>query len=166
MSLLHIVLGLVVLQRLGELALAARNTRELRAAGAVELDAGGYPLFVVLHAAWLLSLALLVPASTPHSWPLLAVFAALQLGRLWIIASLGRYWTTRLIVPPDRPLVNRGPYRFLNHPNYLIVIAEIAILPLAFGAVMIAAVFSAANLALVARRIAIEERALMPRRQA
>jgi methyltransferase len=166
MNLLHIVLGLVVLQRLGELALAARNTRDLRAVGAVELDAGGYPLFVVLHAAWLLSLALLVPASTPPSWPLLAVFAALQFGRLWVIASLGRYWTTRLIVPPDRPLVNRGPYRFLNHPNYLIVIAEIAILPLAFGAVLIAAVFSAANLALLARRIVIEERALMPRRQA
>ena len=166
MSLLHIVLGLVALQRLGELALAARNTRDLRAAGAVELDAGGYPLFVVLHAAWLLSLALLMPASTPPSWPLLAVFAALQLGRLWVIASLGRYWTTRLIVPPDRPLVNRGPYRFLNHPNYLIIVAEIAVLPLAFGAVMIAAVFSAANLALLARRIAIEERALMPRRQA
>jgi len=166
MSLLHIVLGVVVLQRLGELALAARNTRDLRAGGAVELDAGGYPFFVALHAAWLLSLALLVPASTPHSWPLLAVFAALQLGRVWVIASLGRYWTTRLIVPPDRPLVNRGPYRFLNHPNYLIVIAEIAILPLAFGAVLIAAVFSAANLALLARRIVIEERALMPRRQA
>jgi len=166
MSLLHIVLGVVVLQRLGELALAARNTRDLRAGGAVELDAGGYPFFVALHAAWLLSLALLVPASTPHSWPLLAVFAALQFGRLWVIASLGRYWTTRLIVPPDRPLVNRGPYRFLNHPNYLIVIAEIAILPLAFGAVLIAAVFSAANLALLARRIVIEERALMPRRQA
>jgi methyltransferase len=166
MSLLHIVLGVVVLQRLGELALAARNTRDLRAGGAVELDAGGYPFFVALHAAWLLSLALLVPASTPPSWPLLAVFAALQLGRLWVIASLGRHWTTRLIVPADRPLVNRGPYRFLNHPNYLIVIAEIAILPLAFGAVMIAAVFSAANLALLARRIAIEERALMPRRQA
>jgi len=166
MSLLHIVLGVVVLQRLGELALAARNTRDLRAGGAVELDAGGYPFFVALHAAWLLSLALLVPASTPHSWPLLAVFAALQFGRLWVIASLGRYWTTRLIVPPDRPLVNRGPYWFLNHPNYLIVIAEIAILPLAFGAVLIAAVFSAANLALLARRIVIEERALMPRRQA
>jgi len=166
MSLLHIVLGVVVLQRLGELALAARNTRDLRAGGAVELDAGGYPFFVALHAAWLLSLALLVPASTPPSWPLLAVFAALQLGRLWVIASLGRHWTTRLIVPADRPLVNRGPYRFLNHPNYLIVIAEIAILPLAFGAVLIAAVFSAANLALLARRIVIEERALMPRRQA
>ena len=164
MSLFHIVLGLVVLQRLGELAVAARNTRNLRAAGAIELDAGGYPLFVLLHAAWLLSLAVLVPASAAPSWPLLAVFAALQLGRLWVIASLGRYWTTRIIVPPDRPPVSRGPYRFLRHPNYLIVIAEIAILPLAFGAIGIAAVFSAANLALLARRVVIEERALAPRR--
>ncbi len=166
MSLLHIVLGLVALQRLGELAVAARNTRHLRAAGAIELDAGGYPLFVLLHAAWLLSLALLVPASAAPSWPLLAVFAALQLGRLWVIASLGRYWTTRLIVLPDRPLLRRGPYRFVNHPNYLIVIAEIAVLPLAFGAAMVAAVFSAANLVLLARRVMIEERALTPRRQA
>jgi methyltransferase len=163
MSLLHIVLGLVVL-RLGELALAARNTRDLRAAGAVELDAGFYPLFVLLHAAWLLSLALLVPASAAPSWPLLAVFAALQLGRVWVIASLGRDWTTRLIVPANGPLVRSGPYRFVNHPNYLIVIAEIAVLPLAFGAVAIAAVFSAANLVLLARRVAIEERALAPRR--
>ena len=92
------------------------------------------------------------------------MFAALQLGRVWVIASLGRHWTTRLIVPADRPLVNRGPYRFFNHPNYLIVIAEIAVLPLAFGAAVIAAVFSAANLALLARRVAIEERALAPRR--
>jgi len=164
MSLFHIVLGLVVLQRLGELAVAARNTRNLRAAGAIELDAGFYPLFVLLHAAWLLSLALLVPASAAPSWPLLAVFAALQLGRLWVIASLGRYWTTRIIVPPDRPPVSRGPYRFLRHPNYLIVVAEIAILPLAFGAIGIAAVFSAANLALLARRVVIEERTLAPRR--
>ena len=164
MSLFHIVLGLVVLQRLGELAVAARNTRDLRAAGAIELDAGGYPLFVLLHAAWLVSLAVLVPASTAPSWPLLAVFAALQLGRLWVIASLGRYWTTRIIVPPDRPPVSRGPYRFLRHPNYLIVVAEIALLPLAFGAVGIAAVFSTANLALLARRVMIEERALAPRR--
>jgi len=166
MSVLHIVLGLVTLQRLGELAVAARNTRDLRAAGAVELDAGGYPFFVLLHAAWLLSLALLVPASTQPSWPLLAAFAALQLARVWVIASLGRYWTTRLIVPAGKPLVRSGPYRFLNHPNYLIVIAEIAVLPLAFGAATIGAVFSAANLGLLARRLAIEERALARRRQA
>ena len=166
MSLVYLVLGVVALERLGELALAARNTRRLRAAGAIELDASAYPLFVLLHGAWLASMALFVPASAPASWALLGAFAALQFGRIWVIASLGRYWTTRLIVLPDRPLVSRGPYRFVNHPNYLIVIAEIAVLPLAFGAATVAAVFSAANLALLARRVMIEERALTPRRQA
>jgi methyltransferase len=165
-SLFHAVLGLVVLQRLGELVLAARNTGRLREAGAFELDARGYPAFVLLHGGWLLSLALLVPASAAPSWPLLAVYAVLQLGRVWVIASLGRHWTTRLIVLPGAPLVRRGPYRFVRHPNYLIVAAEIAVLPLAFGAVAIAVVFSLANLLLVARRITIEERALAPRRQA
>ena len=166
MSLFHAVLGLVVLQRLAELVLAARNTSRLRAAGAVELDARGYPAFVVLHGGWLLSLALFVPATAAVSWPLLAVYAALQLGRVWVIASLGRHWTTRIIVLPGAPLVRRGPYRVVRHPNYLIVAAEIAVLPLAFGAVAIAIVFSVANLLLVIRRIAIEERALAPRRQA
>jgi methyltransferase len=164
MSLVYLVLGVVALERLGELALAARNTRRLRAADAIELDASAYPLFVLLHGAWLASMALFVPASAPASWVLLGIFAALQFGRIWVIASLGRYWTARLIVPANRPLVRSGPYRFLNHPNYLIVIAEIAVLPLAFGAAAIAAVFSAANLALLARRVAIEERALEPRR--
>ena len=117
MSLLHIVLGLIVLQRLGELALAARNTRALRAACAIELDAAGYPLFVLLHGAWLASLALFVPPSAPASWPFLAVFAVLQLARLWVILTLGCRWTTRLIVMPGMPLVGKGPYRFLRHPN-------------------------------------------------
>jgi methyltransferase len=165
-SLFHAVLGLVVLQRLAELVLAARNTSRLRAAGAFELDARGYPAFVLLHGGWLVSLALLVPATAPPSWPLLAVYAVLQLGRVWILASLGRRWTTRIIVLPGAPLVRRGPYRFVRHPNYLIVAAEIAVLPLAFGAVAIAIVFSLANLLLVVRRIAIEERVLAPRRQA
>jgi methyltransferase len=165
-SLFHAVLGLVVLQRLAELVLAARNTSRLRAAGAFELDARCYPAFVLLHGGWLLSLALLVPATAAPSWPLLTVYAVLQLGRVWILASLGRRWTTRIIVLPGAPLVRRGPYRFVRHPNYLIVAAEIAVLPLAFGAVAIAIVFSLVNLALVVRRIAIEERALAPRRQA
>ena len=164
MSLVYLVLGVVALERLGELALAARNTRRLRAAGAIELDASAYPLFVLLHGAWLASMALFVPASAPAAWPLLGAFAALQFGRIWVIASLGRYWTTRLIVLPDHPLIASGPYRFLRHPNYLIVIGEIAVLPLAFGAVPIATVFSAGNLALIARRITIENQALAQRR--
>jgi methyltransferase len=104
-----------------------------------------------------------VPAATSPDWLLLGVFALLQLGRIWVIASLGGYWTTRIINLPDAPLVRTGPYRYVRHPNYLLVIAEIAALPLAFGAAAIAAIFSALNLVLIARRIRIENRVLAPR---
>jgi methyltransferase len=159
-SVLYAVLGFVLLQRLAELALAAANTRRLRALGAVEIDARGYPWFAALHAAWLGSLLLLLPADATPSWPLLGLYALLQLGRLWVVASLGRRWTTRIIVLPGAPLVRSGPYRWLRHPNYAVVIAEIALLPLAFGAIAIALVFSAANFLLIARRIRIEDAAL------
>jgi methyltransferase len=161
---LYWTLTLVVLQRLIELAHARSNTARLRRLGAVEADAGGYPLYVLLHAGWLTSLAIFVPAATPPDWWLIGLFAVLQLGRMWVIVSLGRYWTTRIITLPDAPLVRTGPFRYLRHPNYLLVVAEIAVLPLAFGAVAIAAIFSALNLMLIARRIRIEERVLTPRR--
>ena len=164
MTALYWTLGLVALQRLIELAHAQKNSARLRRFGAVEADAGGYPLYVLLHAGWLTSLAVFVPATTPPYWPLIGVFALLQLGRIWVIMSLGRYWTTRIITLPDAPLVRTGPYRYLRHPNYLLVVAEIAVLPLAFGAVAIAVIFSALNLLLIARRIPIEERVLAPRR--
>lgn len=164
MSVLYAVLGFVAVQRAAELGLAAKNTSRLRAQGGVEVDARGYPWFVVMHSAWLGSLVLLVPAGAVPSWPLLGVYAVLQLGRLWVIASLGRGWTTRIIVLPGMPLISQGPYRYLRHPNYAVVAAEIAVLPLAFGAIAIALVFSAINLVLIARRIAIEERALAPLR--
>jgi methyltransferase len=157
---LYAVLGFVALQRAAELAVAASNTSRLRVQGAIEVDARAYPWFVVMHGAWLVSLFLLVPASAEASWPLIAVFGVLQLARLWVIATLGRRWTTRIIVKPGAPPVTSGPYRYLRHPNYAIVAAEIAVLPLAFGATAIALAFSAANFVLVARRIAIEDRAL------
>ena len=166
MSVLYAILGFVVVQRAVELGVGARNRARLRAQGAVEIDPRGYPWFVVLHGAWLASLLLLVPADATPSWALLAVFVALQLGRLWVIATLGRRWTTRIMVLPGAMLVAGGPYRYLRHPNYAVVAGEIAVLPLAFGAIAIAAVFSAGNLALIARRIAIEDRALAPCRQA
>lgn len=164
MTALYWTLALVAAQRLLELAWAAANTARLRRLGAVEADAAGYPLFVLLHAFWLASLALAVPAATRPYWLLLGLFALLQLGRVWIVLSLGRWWTTRILSLPGAPLVKTGPYRWLRHPNYLLVAAELAVLPLAFGAVWVAILFSALNLALVVRRIAIEERALSPRR--
>jgi methyltransferase len=163
-SALYWTLGLVAAQRASELAWARRNTVRLRRLGGVEADADGYRYFVLLHAGWLASLALLVPAAaTPH-WQLLGVFGLLQLGRLWVIVSLGGYWTTRILTLPGAPLVRTGPFRWFRHPNYLLVSAEIAVLPLAFGAIVIAAAFSALNLMLIARRIRIEDSVLAPRR--
>jgi methyltransferase len=164
LTVLYWILGLVALQRLIELAYARNNTARMRRRGAVEADAGGYPLFILLHAAWLASLAIFVPAATPPEWPLIGVFVLLQLGRIWVILSLGPYWTTRIITLPDAPLVRTGPYRYIRHPNYLVVAAEIVVLPLAFDAVAIAAVFSVLNLMLIARRVSIENRILALRR--
>ena len=160
MSVLWIVLALIVLQRLGELAYAYRNTELLRRRGGVESGASHYPLIVLLHAAWLLSMAAFVPPSTPPVWPLLGVYAALQVVRVWIIVSLGPFWTTRVISVPNSALVRAGPYRLLRHPNYVVVCAEIATLPLAFHAIGIAIVFSVLNALLLRWRIRIEERAL------
>lgn len=160
MTIFHAVLALVLLQRCGELVLARANTMRLLGLGAVEVDRAGYKWFVVLHAGWLIALALTVPAATPPYWPLLALFFLLQVGRAWVIASLGRRWTTRLIVCPGAALVTSGPYRLFRHPNYLIVLGEVAILPLAFNVVAIAVGFSACNAALLLRRMRLERVAL------
>jgi methyltransferase len=160
MSILWIVLALVALQRVAELIYSARNTRRLRARGGVESGAVQYPLLILLHSAWLASMAIFIPASTIPSWRLLALYALLQPFRVWTIASLGPFWTTRVISLPGAPRVRRGPYRIFRHPNYIIVCAEIAILPLAFGAREIAILFSFFNAALLSWRIRVEERAL------
>jgi methyltransferase len=159
------VLAFIAAERGVELVLASRNTGRLRRRGAVEIGAGHYPLLIALHGAWLGALWLAVPPeTTPDPW-LLGAFAALQLARIWVIAALGGRWTTRILVLPEAPLVRSGPYRFCRHPNYLVVIGEIALVPLAFGAWRLAAAFSAANLALIAWRIRVEERALAPLRR-
>ncbi|HEY0838087.1 MAG TPA: isoprenylcysteine carboxylmethyltransferase family protein [Azospirillum sp.] len=159
----QVIVLLVALQRLGELALAARNTRRLRAEGAREAGAGHYPLFVLLHAGWLAALFALTPAGAAVNPWLLAVFVGLQAGRGWVIASLGRFWTTRILTLPGAPLVRRGPYRWVRHPNYLIVAGELAVLPLAFGEVGLAVAFSLLNVPLTWHRIRVEEAALAPR---
>jgi methyltransferase len=163
MNILWIALALVALQRLGELVYAARNTSRLLARGAVEIGRNHYPLFILLHGGWLVAMALLIPAAAPPSWPLLALFLLLQAGRLWVVATLGPYWTTRIITLPAAPLVARGPYRFVRHPNYLVVTGEIAVLPLAFGAWQIALVFSVLNALLLFWRIRIENGVLATR---
>jgi methyltransferase len=154
-----LILSLVTLQRLAELVLARRNTRRLLARGAVERGADHYPIIVGLHAAWLAGLWWTVPNDSPDlGW--LAVYVVLQGFRIWTLASLGNRWTTRIIILPGAPLVRRGPYRFIPHPNYAIVAAEIAVLPLVFHHVAYAVVFSVLNASILWLRIRTESRAL------
>jgi methyltransferase len=153
------LLLLITLQRLAELVLADHNTRALKARGAFEAGAGHYPFIAGVHALWLGGLWWLA-WDRPINLAWLAGFIVLQLLRVWVIASLGRRWTTRIIVLPGERLVQRGPYRFLKHPNYLIVVAEIAALPLAFGLTSYALIFSAVNAGILCVRLRAESRAL------
>lgn len=159
MTLALAVLIFVTLQRLGELVLAQRNTRDLLANGAYEIAAEHYGLIVAVHTAWLAGLWWLARDLPVHlGW--LAAFALLQLGRVWVLATLGRRWTTRIIIKPGAPLVASGPYRFLSHPNYAVVVGEIAVLPIAFGLYEFAAVFTLLNAAVLFVRIRAENKAL------
>ncbi len=163
MSPLYLILLLVAMQRLGELALARRNTQLLLQRGAVEVGAGHYPLLILLHSSWLLAILLTTPSHAPVNGWLLALLILLQWGRVWTIAVLGRYWTTRIINVPGTPLIRKGPYRFIRHPNYWIVVGEIAVLPLIFGNWPVAFIWSIANAAMLAWRIKIENAALVSR---
>lgn len=154
-------IAFLIVQRLGELAVARRNTRRLLARGAVEHGASHYPLIVALHAAWIGAIAVLGWGEPVRpAW--LGLFVILQGLRLWILGTLGSRWTTRIIVV-DEPLVRRGPFRFLRHPNYTLVVAEIAVAPMVLGLVWVAVVFSVLNAGVLAIRIRAENDALYRR---
>lgn len=154
------ILGYVSLERLVELWFAGRNTRRLLAEGATEHGASHYPFIVAVHVLWLATLWALAPRQGMVDPFWLAMFVLLQAARLWVIATLGPRWTTRIIVHPTKALVREGPYRFVNHPNYWVVIGEIAVLPLVFGLIWVALIFSLLNAAALAIRIREENRAL------
>jgi len=165
MTAFYAIMALVALQRLAELLLATRNTRLLKAEGAIETGARHYPLFILLHASWLLAILLTTPADAKVNWWILLAFVLLQLGRVWVIATLGRFWTTHIISVPGVPLIKKGPYRFFSHPNYIIVTGEIALLPLVFSNWQVALVWSVFNALLLAWRIDMEDTALAERKK-
>jgi methyltransferase len=153
------ILALVTLERLFELGLARRNTRQLLEKGAREHASAHYPLIVSVHVLWLGTLWWLGPSRAVNfMW--LSIFILLELARAWVLATLGKRWTTRIIVLADAPLVEGGPYRFVNHPNYFVVVGEIAVLPLVFGLWLPAIVFTILNAMVLAIRIREENRAL------
>lgn len=157
------ILAFVTLQRLVELPIAHANMKRLLAAGGHEVGAGHYPLLVAVHVAWLATLWWLAPGRA-IDLPFLALFILIELGRIWVLRTLGRRWTTRIIVVPGEKLVAAGPYRFVNHPNYLVVIGEIAVLPLVFGLWKVALVFTILNALALTVRVRAENRALFEAR--
>ena len=159
MTAAEIILGLVTAQRGAELVLSRHNTSRLMARGAIEVGAGHYPLVVAVHAAWLIALWMF-GYDQPIYLPALGVYLLLQVLRIWVMASLGARWTTRIIVLPNAPLVARGPYRYLRHPNYAVVGGEIAVLPLMLYLPYLAVLFTILNGMVLLVRIRAEERAL------
>jgi methyltransferase len=159
-----IFVGFIVVQRLTELAIARKNERWMLAKGAVEYGAGHYPLMVLLHSAFILTLIFEVMyfnRGPSRFWIfLLGGFLLTQAMRIWALRSLGPYWNTKIIVLPGAQVVNKGPYQFIKHPNYVIVAIEIILIPLLFNAYLTATFFTILNILMLSVRIPAEEKAL------
>ena len=152
------LLAFVTLQRLVELVIARRNTRRLLARGAVEHGAGHYPAMVALHAGWLATLWWF-GWSRDLVLPFVLAYALLQVARVWVLATLGERWTTRILVLPAVAPIVAGPFRFVRHPNYLVVALELPCVSLALGLVWHALLFGALNLAMLRHRVHAENAA-------
>ncbi|UWQ95651.1 hypothetical protein K3728_18675 [Rhodobacteraceae bacterium M385] len=162
MTATYLFLGFIILQRLSELFIAKRNTARLLARGAYEVGAAHYPAMVAMHSAWIVCLVVFgYDNSVAYGW--LAGFAVLQVLRVWILGSLGSRWTTRIIIL-EEPLVVRGPFKYVSHPNYMLVVAEIIVAPMVLGLTWIALVFTVLNAAMLWVRIGVEHKALAPLR--
>jgi methyltransferase len=159
-----ILLAYLTVQRLAELWWAKANEARLMASGGIEYGHSHLPLMILFHAAWLAGLWLFA-YDRPVEPFFLALFVVLQMARFWVLATLGRRWTIRIIVVPGERLVAQGPYRLLRHPNYAVVIGEIAVVPLALGLPAFALVFSVLNAGMLAIRITAENAALLRTRQ-
>ena len=158
-----IVLMIALLRGL-ELVHAHRNARRLLAEGGRAYGDRHYPVIVGLHVAWLATLWWVGRRIAEPDWLLFALFVLLEAGRLWVVATLGRFWTTRVITVPGAPLVRKGPFRWMRHPNYAIIALQLPVLLFAYGAPGFAVLFGTANILMLAHRIRVEEDALRPRR--
>ena len=155
---------LVLAQRGLEELHSARNTRSLLAAGAREAGRAYYPVVAVAHLAWIAAIFFLLPPDAPISVPLLVAYFALQIVRYWVIASLGRFWTHRIISLEGAPVVRSGPYRYMAHPNYAVTIAETFLLPAVFGGWALGIIMGAVWWAVLAYKIRLENEALAHRK--
>ena len=160
------ILSLVTLQRVLELVIAYRNTKKLTERGGFEIGSNRHVFVVALQLLWLLGLWYLVIYQPPAvALPWIYAYVVLEAARGWIVAALGGLWTTKLIVVPGEPLPDEGFHSWIRHANYLVVAAEVVILPMAFGLWWYALIFGALNAALLVWRIKSEDAALKPLRE-
>ena len=159
-----IFIGLIALQRLAELYIAKQNEKQMKRMGGVEYGVDHYRWMVLMHSSFFLALTFEVVGFTrdfSSIWPIwLSLFLMAQVGRVWVIMSLGKHWNTKIIVVPDAEVIIKGPYRYIKHPNYLIVATEIIVISLLFNAYYTAMIFSLLNAWMMSVRIPLEERAL------
>jgi Uncharacterized protein conserved in bacteria len=151
----------VLIQRLIELIYSNYNTKKLLLRGGKEYYKKHYPLFIILHTTWIVSLFIFIPHHVQPNLIFLTLFIILQFLRLWVLISLGKYWTTRIIRVKDTKLVTKGPYKYFKHPNYIIVFFEILILPLVFNSLIISIIFTFFNSLLLFYRIKLENKVLL-----
>jgi methyltransferase len=154
----------LILQRSVELIAAKKNERIIRCMGAVEYDVKGYRFIVMMHTFFFISLLiefLTFSKVINQFWYIFfSIFLFAQVIRYWALISLGIFWNTKILVIPGTELINKGPYKYLRHPNYLAVIIELAVIPLIFSCYFTSILFSIMNIVVLVRRIKIEEKAL------
>jgi methyltransferase len=164
MNLFIYVVGFVIFQRIIELLIARNNEKWIRSQGGYEVGAKHYPYMVAIHVGFFISLIIEFLAfkdGLSRFWlPLFVLFISLQLMRVWVISSLGRYWNTKILVLPGANVVKKGPFHLIRHPNYVVVTCEIIVIPLLFGAYFTAVIFTILNIIILSVRIPKEEAAL------
>jgi methyltransferase len=165
MTFFFVLFFLLAAQRLIELVIAKKNEKWILQQGGMEFGRNHYPLMILLHSSFFISLFVeshLKGYPLSSQWPLLLFFLVLTQGlRYWAITSLGPFWNTRIMVLPGAAPIEKGPYRYLRHPNYLAVILEFLLIPLLFNAFFTCILFSLFNAFLLKYRISVEEKILI-----
>jgi methyltransferase len=153
----------VILLRISELVLSRRNEKWLLQNGAIEFGKEHYSIIVALHVSFFISLVteFLLKGSDSWSPVLMILYFLLILFKGWIIFSLSKFWNTKIYHIPNHPLVKKGPYKYIRHPNYIVVVAEILIIPLVFELYITAIIFTILNAIMLTIRIKAEEKAML-----
>ncbi|MDB5288638.1 MAG: isoprenylcysteine carboxyl methyltransferase [Mucilaginibacter sp.] len=155
-------ISFLIIQRLAELYVSSKNEKWLLRNGAIEYGKEHYPYIVLLHTLFIISLIAeyIWRADAGANYFFIVLFFVLIIIKVVVISTLGHYWNTKIYkVPGTRPIAT-GIYKYIKHPNYIIVICEIAIIPLTFHLYYTAVIFTILNAIMLTVRIKKENEVL------